>query len=989
MRDSDESAQTNAPFPIVGIGASAGGLEAFTQLLNRLPATTGMAFVLVQHLDPHHESALTELLSRSSKMPVTEVTEGVRVEVDHVYVIPPNRSMTLSGGVLHLAKREQRELHMPINEFLQSLAADQHSNAIGVILSGTASDGALGLEAIKLEGGITFAQEGRSAKYDSMPRNAVASGCVDVTLPPDGIARELMKIASHPYLRHGTPSASGALPGEEGDGLPKIFALLQRTFGINFRLYRQTTLRRRIMRRMLLRKARNLDAYIHYLRGHDDELQALHEDLLIGVTSFFREAKGLDALKRKVFPRLLKDRSPDQPIRVWVPGCSTGQEAYSLAIALDEFLEDRGDHPLIHIFGTDVNEAAIQKARAGIYTDASTSDIPPARLRRFFTLVNGHQQVVKRIRDLCVFAKHDLTRDPPFSNMDLITCCNVLIYLESPVQKQVLQIFHYALKPTGVLMLGHSESVGAASDLFTPVNRKHQIHVRKAGRAVAGFSLVAGGRSVEMSRPGRAAASPPSGGIDVPGALDKDVQRLLLKEYAPAGVVVNERLEVVHFTGNTHPYVQPASGAASFNLLKMTPERLAVALRMIIQDAKRKHRPVRKEGVQVTIHGHTTNLNLKATPIRGGATGDSYVLVTFESATTGRPAAGRAAKTARRKGHARPSGAEADVTQLKQELASAREYVQAVLSDQEAANEELRSANEEILSSNEELQSTNEELETAKEELQSSNEELTTLNEEVQNRNVELRQLGDDLANVLNSTTLAIVLLDRNLRIRRFTPAAERALHLIAADVGRAIGDVKLPMAVADLEPLILEVIATAAQTEREVQDREGRWFLLTIRVYRTLDHDIDGAVLVWTDIDQLKRSQEEIATARDYAEAIVETVREPLVVLDERQSIVSANRSFYEFFRTTRRDTAGHSLFEIGGHQWDVPTLRRLLDDVIAEKAFEGFEITVDFPLGRRMLLLNARQVWDRPAASRLILLAFEDVTERPRRKESSAFAG
>ena len=751
---------------MVGIGASAGGLEAFSQLLTHLPATTGMAFVVVQHLDPTHESSLVDLLSRATTMRVLEVTDGVPVEADHVYVIPPNTNLTISGGVLHLTARAPHELHLPINEFLRALAADQRHNAIGVILSGTASDGTLGVGAIKLEGGVTFAQDARSAKYDSMPRNAAASGYVDFVLPPEGIAQELTKIAAHPYLRSARPAEGEALAEEDGDGFAKVFALLFKTFGVDFRLYRQTTLKRRIMRRMLLRRSRQLTEYVRHLRAHPDELQALHADLLIGVTSFFREGETVEYLQRTVLPRLLKDRARDEPVRAWVAGCSTGEEAYSLAIALVEFFEDRGQRPSIHIFGTDVNDAAVQKARAGVYSEASTGEMSVARRQRFFTPVDGQYQVAKRIRDLCVFAKHDLTKDPPFSNMDLITCCNVLIYFESPAQKQILQVFHYALKPTGALILGRSESVGTASDLFTPVDGTHKVHLPRARRPVTGGGLIAR-RRVDARGLGRPPAAETTG-ADGSSEFEKHVQRVLLHEYAPAGVVVNEQLEVVHFTGTPNPYIQPAPGVASFNLLKMAHEGLAIELRTLIHEAKRKRRPVRKEGVRATVHGRTQDINLEATPIRAGVMRDAYTLVVFESAATIRRAARDAATPGRGKGQR--GGGETETAQLKRELAAAREYLHAVVSDQEAANEELKSANEEILSSNEELQSTNEELETAKEELQSSNEELNTLNDELQHRNVELRELGDDLTNLLASTSLPVVMLGRDLRIRRFTP---------------------------------------------------------------------------------------------------------------------------------------------------------------------------------------------------------------------------
>jgi two-component system, chemotaxis family, CheB/CheR fusion protein len=935
-----------------------------------------MAFVIVQHLDPTHASALVDLLVRSVTMPVSEATDGVHVQANHVYVIPPNTNLTIVQGTLHLAPRERHQLHLPINQFFRSLADDQGSNAIGVILSGSGSDGTLGLEAIKFEGGLTFAQDAGSAKYDGMPRSAAGSGCLDLILPPAGIAEQLAKIADHPYLRPDTPAR--ATPDEDAGTLAKIFALLLKGTGIDFRLYRQSTVKRRIMRRMLLRRKRRLDQYVNDLRTHGDELQALQQDLLIGVTSFFREPDTFEVLRRTVLPRLLKDRPRNQPLRAWVAGCSTGEEVYSLAIALVESFEERGDRRPIQIFGTDANDAAIVKARVGLYSDASTSEMAPARLQRFFAPVDGHQQVTKRIRDLCVFAKHDLTRDPPFSNMDLITCCNVLIYFEAPVQKQILQNLHYALTPTGLLILGRSERVGAASDLFAPLNGSHRIHVPKPRRTTAGLRLPARDTRIEGRPVGGLPATAAHAGFDGGGELERQVRRLLVEQYAPPGIVVNDQWDIVHFSGRPNPYIQPAAGAASFNVLRMAPEGLALELRRLIATARRKSRAVRKDGLRVLVHGQPHDLSLEATPVPDGATGSSPVMVVFDRATSPARAVRAGTKAARR--NERAGASDTETTRLKRELADVREYLHDVVQDQEAANEELKSANEEILSSNEELQSTNEELETAKEELQSSNEELHTLNEELQHRNVELRRTSDDLSNLLTSTILPVVMLGRDLRIRRFTPVAERILHLHNADIGRSIDDIKLPFTVPELGPWLLDVLKTAVAQEHEVQDREGCWYRVAVRAYKTMDHAIDGVLIVLTDIDAVKRSEQAMAEARDYAEAIITTVREPLVVLDDALKVMTANAAFYDFFHMTPRETEHHFIFSLGGRQWDIPALRTLLTDLFAEnKTFEDFEVSADFPVrGTRTLLLNARPL--RGGQARLGLLAFEDVTERTR---------
>jgi two-component system, chemotaxis family, CheB/CheR fusion protein len=475
------------PYPIVGVGASAGGFEAFRELLQALPADTGMAFVLVQHLDPGHESMLSKLFARFTSMPVSEVKEGMPVEANHVYLIPPNRSMEIGGGLLHLTRREERGIrHMPIDHFLRSLAEDQGSRAIGVILSGTASDGTYGLKAVKEEGGITFAQDEKSAKYDGMPRSAVAAGCVDFVLPPEGIARELVRIGRHPYVGFGADVRVEELPPED-ENLRKAFVLLRNATGVDFTHYKYSTIRRRIARRMVLRKAENIEQYLKYLGENRPELEALYEDILIHVTSFFREPKSFQAMKSEVFPKLMSSKPPGEPLRVWVPGCSTGEEAYSIAIVLLEYLADRAPSTPMQIFGTDISEGAIDKARAGVYPESSVADISPERMRRFFVKVEGGYQITKSVREMCIFARQDLAKDPPFSRLDLVSCRNVLIYMGPLLQKKVMGIFHYALKPSGFLVLGKSESISGYSALFTPVDRISKIHVKNPVETPAVF----------------------------------------------------------------------------------------------------------------------------------------------------------------------------------------------------------------------------------------------------------------------------------------------------------------------------------------------------------------------------------------------------------------------------------------------------------------------------------------------------------------------
>src|SRR6266542_1935179 len=937
-----EGEQTgNELVAVVGVGASAGGLEAFKQLLARLPGDTGMAFVLVTHLDPKHESILPELLAKATRMPVSEVEDGTPVAPDHIYVMPRNTSMAIEGGALRLRPREEgRVLRHPIDAFLQTLAEDQSTRAIGVILSGTATDGTLGLEAIKAEGGITFAQEPKSARYDSMPRSAVAAGCVDFVLKPEGIAEEIARISRHPYVA----PAEIAEPGAEGtaqpavkNGFNKILALLRRVTGVDFSLYKTNTLRRRIRRRMILNKLDGLDEYAKYLREHAAEVENLYQDILINVTSFFRNPETFEVLKEKIFPRIVEHRAPDEPVRIWVVGCSTGEEAYSVAMAFTEFAGEGADHIPVQIFATDINQKGVERARAGLYPKNIAEDVSPDRLRRFFTEAEGGYRVSKPLRDMCVFARQNIIADPPFSRMDLISCRNLLIYLEPVLQKQILPLLHYALKPAGVLWLGSSETTGAASGLFEPEDKKHRFYTRKPATGRPRFNYPTGDQTWEKSNgrrqpAARAERAATSGETEA----QREADRIILSRYAPASVIISEEMNVLQLRGDVAPYLEQSPDRATRNLLKLAREGLLVALREAVDKARRDENPVRKENLRVKYDGATGDVNLEVIPLKHSPSQERYFLILFETAEAADQGGGRRAGDRRRKSEER------QIKQLSQELAAARDYLQSVIEEYEATNEELQSASEEAQSSNEELQSINEELETSKEELESANEELITLNEELNNRNAELGRLNSDLVNLLGSVQMPILMLDGQLRIRRFTPAAEKLLKLIPTDVGRPIGDLKLNLDCPDLERLIAEVIDTVSVKEVEMRDGAGRWHSLRVRPYKTLENKIDGAVVVLVDIDALKKTEREIEAARDYAEAILRTTRDPLVVLRADLKVEPANEAFYKTFKLKPAETDGRLIYELGGRRWDLPLLRRLLEEIIPrDSLFKHFETT------------------------------------------------
>jgi two-component system CheB/CheR fusion protein len=975
-------ARRSGKFPIICVGASAGGLEAFVQLLENLRPDLGMAYVLVQHLDPRHESMLAGIISRATSMPVVEVKDGMRVKPDHVYVIPPNVDMAILHGCLSLMPRpERRGPHLTIDYFLRSLARDQKEQAIAVILSGTASDGAQGVKEIKGESGITFAQDEKSAKYPGMPQSAIATGCIDFVLTPKEIARELGRIGRYPYLMLRKPVDHLQAEPETDEETRKIYVLVRDATGVDFSLYKQTMMRRRILRRMALHKIERTRDYIRFLQGSPAEITELYQDFLINVTSFFRDADAFHVLKKRVLPSILKGRHPSTPLRIWVPGCSSGEEVYSIGILLLEAMG--GVHPAgpVQLFGTDIDERSIEKARTGIYPDSIAGDVSPERLRRFFVESDHGYQVRKSIRDMCVFARQNLIKDPPFSRMDLISCRNVLIYMKPVLQRKVLSIFHYALRPAGYLLLGTSESVGELADLYRAVDRKGKIYAKKENlsRGPADFALQATHQELlEL---------PKKGGDDFARGLEKiyrDADRIALDRYAPPGVLVNDQSVILHFRGQIDPYLAPAPGRASLNLLRMAREGMAPELRKTIEEAKAKNAPVRKNGLRIRHEGKTREFDLEVIPIRSAPGNEQFFLVLFDEAAR-RPlvatdfAGPRPAERKRRT--KQPQTPEGRIAELEEELASMKEYLRTVLNEQETANEAIRTASEEIQSSNEELQSTNEELETAKEEVQSTNEELTTLNEEMANRNLELTGAYNDLANLLGGINVPVVILDTDLRIRRLTPATEKSLNLIPADVGRTLRDVRLSVDVPDLEEKIRRVIDTATSVEEEVQNRDGNAFLMQIRSYLSPERRIEGAILSFLDISGLKVTHKKLAAALEYSNAIIETTREPLVVLDGALRVRTVNRAYCETFRIPREETENRVLQDVGNGEWNVPRLRELLLNVLPrDHQVRDFRIETKIPhVGQRTLLINARRLPPVEGDVPMILLSIGDVTADP----------
>lgn len=976
-------------FPVVGIGASAGGLEAFTQLLNHLPSDTGMAFVLIQHLDPSHPSLLCEILARATPMPVYEAQDGMAIAPNQIYVIPPNTLMTLAQGQLHLTARERtQKISKAVDTFFISLANERGCKAIAVVLSGSANDGTQGLESIKAAGGITFAQSSESAQVNSMPNTAIASGQVDFILTPEAIATELANISRHPYIT--TPSQRNIEDDirelqdiEQIDLLSTIFTLIQSSFGVDFTHYKRTTIQRRISRRMALHHLEKLSDYICYLQQNPSEVQALYQEILIHVTSFFRDRDVFDILKREVYPTFLRDRPIDSPIRIWVAGCSTGEEAYSIAISLLEFLEQQLHQPQIQVFATDVSDLAIERARTGIYTSSQLVDVSSDRLHRFFVPIEGGYQISKTVRERCVFARQNLLSDPPFSRMDLISCRNVLIYFGALLQKKILPMFHYGLKPAGFLMLGSSETVGELPHLFHLADRKHKIYAKQP----ALLQL-----PMELERDYHPSESPPSRTNVVQSSqtqLSELVDQIVLSQYAPVGVVVNAQLDIVQFRGQMGAYLEPSPGQASLNVLSMVKDELRLELRTAIHHVRQEKKAIRKEGIQLKQANQSCLIQIDVAPIQLDANptsnptsdlnSDAYFLILFREMAIASVSSEADTTTRRSSERKKQNKDRVELLRLEQELETTKAHLRSIIEEQQATNQDLRAANEEILSSNEELQSTNEELQTAKEEIQATNEELSTINDELFRRNTETIQVSNDFQNLLSSINIPIVMLDVDLNIRRFTPTAASLFNLISTDIGRPLSDIKHNLTIDNLEIQILEVLSSLTLRSQEVQDHQGHWYDLRIRPYRTLDNRIDGAVVVVVDVNTLKRSTDELQLARDYAEAIVQTVRDSLLILNSDFQVLRANQRFYDTFQVSPAETERACVFELGNGQWNIPQLRSLLEDLLPHNTqIHDFHVVHSFDhIGLKTMQLNARKLPISNGAQ-LIVLAIEDISDR-----------
>jgi len=881
----------SAGFPIVGIGASAGGLAAFEAFFSGMPADTdpGMAFVLVQHLAPDHKSILSDLIRRYTRMSVFEVEDGMVVQPNCAYIIPPGHDMAFLNGALQLLEpSEPRGQRLPINFFFRSLALDQHERAIGIVLSGTGSDGTMGVRAIKAEGGMVMAQNTASSEFDGMPRSASATGLVDYELPPAEMPAQLIAYAAHAFGK--LPRATTLPVPKVENALKKIFILLRAQTGHDFSQYKPSTIHRRIERRMAVHQIEAMDAYVQYLQQTSDELEALFRDLLIGVTNFFRDPEAFQVLEDQVIPKLFAGKPAGAVIRVWTTGCSTGEEAYSIAILLVEHIEALKQSYTVQIFATDIDSQAIAAARAGLYPASIAADISPERLARFFTAEadGSAYRIHKNIRDLLVFSEQDVIKDPPFSKLDLITCRNLLIYMGAELQRKLIPLFHYSLKPDGWLFLGTSEGIGEFDMLFSVLDRKAKLYQRKED--LHGLQRAAFGRfmppltAIEASRP-RGSAKPSGPGQQ---SLRELTERALLSQVIAAGALVNAHGDILYLHGRTGMFLELAPGEMGINnILKMAREGLRHELTTFLHKAAGTKNTVVCPGLRVKTNGHFTTVNLTIRPVATGPGATPEVplyLVILEEATNAAPRADtvemlEAASRDDVPGSPTPE-VEARIAALKAELRAKQEDLQSTIEELESSTEELKSSSEEMQSVNEELQSTNEELETSKEEMQSVNEELATVNAELQTNVAELTQANNDMNNLLAGSNIGTLFVDNQLRILRFTPAASTIINLIPTDVGRPVGHVVSNLVgYSSLVADVHAVLATLASKEMQLQTLEGKSYNMCIMPYRTQDNVIKGAVITFVDITEMVKTRDALKKAN-------ELLRLAVVVRDAHDAI-------------------------------------------------------------------------------------------------------
>lgn len=963
--------------PVVGIGASAGGMEAILKLLTDLPNDTGFAIVIIMHLNPKSKSNLSEILGRVTSMPVAEIKQGMIIKPNHIYTIPPLYDVSLSSSEKFITlNRNPSILHMPIDFFFSSLAEHKKDKCIGIILSGTGSDGTLGIQEIRDKGGLTFAQEPSSAKYDTMPVSAINSGFIDAILLPQEMAKELARISTDLYIKPRSIELNpkeflemdkfDLLLEEMTPEMRIIIRTLRKVTHFDFAQYKLGTITRRIKRRMVLLKITSLENYAVYVREHVDEAIALAEDFLITISRFFRDPETFSALKERILPTLIEKHSKKDPFRVWVPGCATGEEAYSIAILLCELLEKKNIALPIRIFATDISDKALKRARTGFFPDGITRDVPLEYLQRYFNKEPGGYCISKLIREQCIFSKHDITRDPPLAKMDLVSCRNLLIYFNPELQKEVISTLHYALDEEGVLLLGRAERPTEFPTLFVPLDKKEPFFIKKEFPGVGRPKIhppVFVSPKIEPFKRSR----------DFPDSKDfilKEAEKVLLDKYVPPCVLVNSQMDILMTFGKISTYLSLLPGQSQLNITKMAGLELTMEIRQGMQSIK--NNPTIKYTKQINLKEIEApqNITLKIEALKTfPKTKEHYYLIEFEKESI---------PTKQDKKDSTQPLSSSKTNNRRQSSLLAEQHYRTLMDEFEKTQEVLVTANEELQSSNEELQSTNEELETTKEELQSTNEELSTVNEELNSRNLEITLINKDLNNLLTNIDIPIVLVDNKKYIRNFTPSSSKLLNLITSDIGRPIRDIRVRVKGINLDHLLSDVMNNRTETVLEIMDEDDYWYKLIVKPYEPSPNKLEGAVVIFLSINDLKRATECIKIAYEDAQNIIKTFPTPLLLIEEALTISFANEAFYETFQLHQQEVKGKHISTLDNGQWNIPELIQLIQKTISSNiSFKNFEFEQNFSLiGNKTMLLNATKVNLVGGGGPVALLAIQDIT-------------
>lgn len=960
--ESPEAEVPERDFPIVGVGASAGGVQVLETFFGDMPKDCGMGFVVVQHLDPHHESMMRNLLANKTELRVHDAAEGMRVEANHVYLKPPGKDVTIKDGILHLEALPSKEgIRLPIDTFFRSLARDHLDRAICVVMTGASSDGTLGAKEIKGEGGLVMVQDEKQAQYPQMPRSVIDAGVADIVLPVERMAKELLRYAGHPFIS----SLTSQTPEEKTERAIAAILMHVRTYtGHDFSLYKRNTIRRRIERRMALHQIPNMDDYKRFLRQNTQEVLDLFDDMTINVTSFFRDREAFQALKEKALRPVLEKKNGDIAFRVWVPGCSTGEEAYSIGMLLLEVADELEIYRDIKVFGTDINAEAIETARSGTFPANITSDVSPERLKRFFSKKGDKYQVDSKIRDIMIFAVHDVTRDPPFSSIDLVSCRNLLIYMNAVLQRRVLPLLRYALKPKGILFLGSSESVGESENIFTPMDKKHNIY---RAQPIENHKLVHFQMPERYGPEENMPEERPEEEKKAPSSRTRDVQQLvektMLEKYASPSVLLDQKADILYFQGNTGRYLSPPRGEPNFNVFNMVDGELHMRISRGLEEVKKsKDNSLIVPGVHVRHNDDFIKLTVVLTKLASPKRDAVWTLLEFKEEES---------SEAEEKQETNEASKDPKISELKKRLDQTQMELQATIEELETSNEELKSANEE-------LQANNEELESSKEELQSTNEELETVNTELFKKTQELIQADDDMNNLFATMEVAVVFLDNQLRIKRFTPEAKKIFNLNEKrDIGRAVSDITNKINYDNLSSDAEEVLDKLQRKKVSVRFKNQN-FMVRIVPYRSGKNVIDGVLITFLDTTQFEKSEMAARETRSLFYNTMSALWEPVLILDQEYRIFMANRAFYRTFKLSPAQAEGKILYRLDDGRWDIPELRRFVDEIVpVDQDFDGYEITHDFPrIGRKTLRINACPIEKGEERPRMFLLSFRDIT-------------